>query len=127
MITPGTLLIQAGTILPESIQLKNDLTANGWTAVRSSAGVRQLKADLRAAGWNYFYMAVVKQRGFGCDGAKRMVSAMKRITAKMRLENCNSVQIDEIAAHSFWGIPYLRVSAHCFHIQKGIIFAGARE
>jgi hypothetical protein len=127
MITPGTLLIQAGTILPESIQLKNDLTANGWTAVRSSAGVRQLKADLRAAGWNYFYMAVVKQRGFGRDSAKRMVSAMKRVTAKMRLENCNSVQIDEIAAHSFWGIPYLRVSAHCFHIQKGIIFAGARE
>ena len=72
-------------------------------------------------------MAVIKQRSFGRGGAKRMLSAMKRITAKMRLKNCNSVQIDEIAAHSFWGIPYLRVSAHGFHIQKGIIFAGARE
>jgi hypothetical protein len=126
MIQSGTLLIRKGTILPASILLKSSVTNDSFSAVQGGAELLQLKAELAEAGWNYFYMGAVKQTVFG-SGPKRISSAMKGVTAKMRLNNCNSLQIDAITPHSVLGIPYLSVSAHCCHIQQGVIFAGGTQ
>src|SRR3954447_9701900 len=123
MIRPGTLLVQKGTTLPTSIVLRSEPTTNGWSAFERGAELLQLKAELSNAGWSYFYMGAVKQTVIGSLGAKRIASAMKGITAKMRLNNCNSLQIDAITPQSWLGIPYLSVTAHCCHIQRGVIFA----
>ena len=126
MIQSGTLLIRKGTILPASILLKSSVTNDSFSAVQGGAELLQLKAELAEAGWNYFYMGAVKQTVFG-RGPKRLASAMKGVTAKMRLNKCNSLQIDAITPHSVLGIPYLSVSAHCCHIQQGVIFAGETQ
>jgi hypothetical protein len=125
MIRSGTLLIQKGTKLPTSILLKGDPATNEWTAVESGTELLQLKAELAGAGWNYFYMGAVKQTVLG-SGPKRIASALKGVTAKLHLNKCNSLQIDEIAPHSWLGIPYVSVSAHCCHIQQGLFFAGEK-
>jgi len=125
MIQSGTLLIRKGTILPASIFLKSSVD-DSFSAVQGGAELLQLKAELAQAGWNYFYMGAVKQTVFG-RGPKRLASAMKGVTAKMRLNKCNSLQIDAITPHSVLGIPYLSVSAHCCHIQQGVIFAGETQ
>src|SRR5437763_14392954 len=122
MIQPGTLLIHKGTILPASILLKSSVTSDSFSAVQGGAELLQLKAELAEAGWNYFYMGAVKQTVFG-SGPKRISSAMKGVTAKMRLNNCNSLQIDAITPHSVLGIPYLSVTAHCCRIQRGVMLA----
>jgi hypothetical protein len=96
MIRSGTLLIQKGTKLPTSILLKGDPATNEWTAVESGTELLQLKAELAGAGWNYFYMGAVKQTVLG-SGPKRIASALKGVTAKLGLNKCNSLQIDEIA------------------------------
>jgi hypothetical protein len=127
MITPGTFLIQKGTILPESVQLKSDAVTNGWKAVRSGAEFRRLNAELSSAGWHYFYMGMIKQTVLGGDRAKCIISALKGLATKMCLQRCNSMQIDDVAAHSFLGIPYTTVSAHCCHIQTGMVFVGTTE
>jgi hypothetical protein len=126
MIQSGTLLIRKGTILPSSILLKSSVTNDGFSAVPGGAELLQLKAELGKAGWNYFYMGAVKQTVFG-SGPKRIASAMKGVAAKMRLNKCNSLQIDAITPHSVLGIPCLSVSAHCCHIQQGVIFAGGKQ
>ena len=126
MIQSGTLLIRKGTILPPSILLKSSVTNDSFSAVQCGAELIQLKAELAEAGWNYFYMGAVKQTVFG-SGPKRISSAMKGVTAKMRLNKCNSLQIDAITPHSVLGIPCLSVSAHCCHIQQGVIFAGGKQ
>ena len=126
MIRSGTLLIQKGTTLPTSILLDGYPATNDWTAVESSAELLQLKAGLAKAGWNYFYMATVTQTVFG-RGPTRMASAMEGIAAKMRVNKCNSLQIDTITPRSMLGIPYLSVSAHCCHIQEGMTFAGLKQ
>ena len=126
MIQSGTLLIRKGTILPASILLKSSVTKDGFSAVQGGAELLQLKAELAQAGWTYFYMGAVKQTVFG-SGPKRIASAMKGVAAKMRLNQCNSLQIDAITPHSVLGIPYLSVSAHCCHIQQGVIFAGETQ
>jgi hypothetical protein len=127
MITPGTFLIQKGTILPESAQLKGDAITNDWSTVGSGAELRRFKAELSAAGWHYFYMRAIKQTVFGNGRPKCILTALNGLTTKMHLERCNSMQIDDIAAHSFLGIPYTSVSAHCCHIQTGMLFAGTTE
>src|SRR5436305_5782432 len=125
MIQSGTLLIRKGTILPASIFLKSSVD-DSFSAVQGGAELLQLKAELAQAGWNYFYMGAVKQTVFG-SGPKRIASAVKGVTAKMRLNRCNSLQIDAITPHSVLGIPYLSVSAHCCHIQQRVIFAGGKQ
>lgn len=126
MIESGTLLIRKGAVLPASILLKSSVTNDSFSAVQGGAELLQLKAELAQAGWDYFYMGAVKQTVFG-RGPKRLASAMKGVTAKMRLNKCNSLQIDAITPHSVLGIPYLSVSAHCCHIQQGVIFAGETQ
>src|SRR3954469_585648 len=126
MIQSGTLLIRKGTILPSSILLKSSATDDGFSAVQGGAELLQLKAELAQAGWNYFYMGPLKQTVFG-SGPKRIASAIKGVTAKMRLNKCNSLQIDAITHHSVLGVPCLSVSAHCCHIQQGVIFAGGKQ
>ena len=126
MIQSGTLLIRKGAVLPKSILLKSSVTNNSFSAVQGGAELLQLKAELAQAGWDYFYMGAVKQTVFG-RGPKRLASAMKGVTAKMRLNQCNSLQIDAITPHLVLGIPYLSVSAHCCHIQQGVIFAGGKQ
>ncbi len=126
MIQSGTLLIRKGTILPASILLKSSATNDNFSAVQGGAELLQLKAELAQAGWNYFYMGAVKQTVFG-RGPKRIASAMNGVAAKMGLNKCNSLQIDAITPHSVLGIPCLSVSAHCCHIQEGLMFAGEKQ
>jgi hypothetical protein len=126
MIQPGTLLTRKGTTLPSSILLHSSVTDEGFSAVQGGAELLHLKAELAQAGWNYFYMGAVKQTVFG-RGPKRIASAMNGVAAKMRLNQCNSLQVDAITPHSVLGIPYLSVSAHCCHIQQGVTFAGGKQ
>jgi len=106
--------------------LKSSVTKDGFSAVQGGAELLKLKAELADAGWNYFYMGAVKQTVFG-RGPKRIASAMNGVVAKMRLNKCNSLQIDAITPHSVLGIPYVSVSAHCCHIQQSVIFAGEKQ
>src|SRR3954447_9620730 len=126
MIQSGTLLIRKGAVLPASILLKSSVTNDSFSAVQGGAELLQLKAELAQAGWDYFYMGAVKQTVFG-TGPKRIASAMNGVAAKMRLNKCNSLQIDAITPHSVLGISYLTVSAHCCHIQQGVVFAGGKQ
>jgi hypothetical protein len=126
MIRSGTLLIEMGTKLPSSLTLNGNPSTDEWTFVESGPELLQLKADLTHAGWNYFYMDAVTQTVLG-SGPKRTASALKCVFAKMHLKHCNCLQIDSVAPHSWLGVPYVRVSAHCCHIQESVIFTGAKQ
>jgi hypothetical protein len=126
MIQSGTSPIRKGTILPSSILLKSSVRDGGSSAVQGGADLLESTAELAQAGWTYFYMGAVKQTVFG-RGPKRIASAMNGVAAKVRLNKCNSLQIDAITPQSVLGIPYLSVSAHCCHIQQGVIFAGEKQ
>ena len=73
-----------------------------------------------------YAVGAVKQTVLG-GGPKRFALALTGISAKMRLNHCNSLQIDAITPHSLLGIHYLSVSAHFCHIQEGVIFTGTTQ
>ena len=49
-------------------------------------------------------------------------TALNRLIARVKLQKCNCLEIDEVAAKSFLGMPYVSVSGHSRHIQKGLVF-----
>jgi hypothetical protein len=119
MITPGAILIEMGTVLPEPLRLETAPTESGWTVMANNLDRLQISKELATAGWIFFYLAgVIKTTAFGFDRGKSIKTAMKRLFATVKLQKCNCVEIDEVATLSFWGVPYVRVTAHSRRIQK---------
>jgi hypothetical protein len=83
-----------------------------------------LDRQIHAAGWNFFFMATeVKAMFFGLLGQDHLVqqkiqSAVQRILAKVKPQNFNGLQVTEIVARRFLGVPYVTVCAHSRHMQQ---------
>ena len=125
MISPGTVLIENGTALPRSFRLENEPYPSTWMSVKSSHSTHELENELTSEGWTFFYMASgIRATAFGFDKQKTVHTALKRLIASVKLQKCNCLEIDEVETHSFCGMPYVSVSAHPRHIQKGPVFSG---
>ena len=124
-IGPGVILVQATTLLPEPLRLETDSTGCGWARVANTLDGCQLEKSLAGVGWTLFYMAgAIRTTVFGFEKQSMIHSALNRLIAKARLQKCNCLEIDDIATHSFLGMPYVNVSVHSRHIQKGMVFSG---
>jgi hypothetical protein len=119
-INAGTILIKEGTLLPEGLQLESDPYLKGWKLVKSpdSSGIDR---KLREAGWTFFYMASeVDASALGSESGKTTQRALKKVIAKIKSDRFNCVEISEVAAKDFLGLPYVTVAAHPRHIQESM-------
>jgi hypothetical protein len=66
----------------------------------------------------------IRSTVFGFDKQQNLRAALKRLIAKVKSQHCNSVEITRVASKSFLRIPYVSVSAHPRHLQKGLVFSG---
>ena len=125
MITPGTILMEKSTPRPQCFQLEDDPYPNAWMSVKHNLTSYELEQELATEGWTFFYLArTITTTAFGFDRARMMHAALKRVITNVKEQKCNCLEIDEVETHSFLGIPYVSVSAHARHIQKGMVFAG---
>ena len=123
VIHPGTILIEKSLQLPDPLKPGNNISGTAWAAVAGRPAVRQIEDNLAAAGWTFFFMAhAIETTAFGFDRPKAVAKALLRLIALVERKKCNALEIDEIASRSFWGLPYVRLSAHPRHIQKGLAF-----
>jgi len=124
LITPGTILIEDGTAVPQSLMLENEAYPSAWMSLRSTLKPYELEKQLATAGWTFFYTAGgVKATAYGFDAEKSLHTALKRLIAGVRQQSCNSLEIDSVARDSFMGLPYVSVSAHARHIQRRQTFS----
>ena len=124
-LSAGTFLIVSGTPLPPAWRLEDDLVARGWSRLANTFDSHQSENELAAAGWTFFFMAgAITATAFGLSGPRRLDVALTRLIAAVRLQRCNCLEIDDIRMRSFLGIPYVSISAHSRHIQKGMVFSG---
>jgi hypothetical protein len=124
MITPGNLFIERDALRPLCFQVQDDAHRTGWLPVKYDRTVLELDAELSRRGWTFFYMAnVVRKTALAFDRDKGIAAALKRVMTSVREEGCNCLQINQVETHSFFGIPYVSVSAHPRHIQKGMVFS----
>jgi hypothetical protein len=124
-IGPGAILVKKSTPLPEPLRLENDATANGWARIANDSDGRSLEKKLAGAGWTFFYMAgAIRTTVFGFERSSMLHRALKRLFTTVTQQKCNCIEIDDVATRTFLGIPYVSVSAHSRHIQKGMVFSG---
>ena len=123
-IEAGTVLIEDGALMPESLRLESEPGSSGWTSFKNLDRY-ELARKINKAGWVFFYMAgEIKATVFGFDRRKMARTALKRIITKVESQKCNSLEITQVTSRSFLKVPYVSVSAHSRHIQEGLVFSG---
>jgi hypothetical protein len=119
-INGGTILIKEDTLLPDGEKLESDPYLKGWRLVRSP-GSSGIDRKLSEAGWTFFHMAgEVGAMAFGSESEKTIHRAVKKVIANIESDRFNCLEISQVAAKSFLGLPYVAVTAHPRHIQESI-------
>lgn len=124
LIAAGNILVQDGTNLPASLRAEADSESIGWTAIKDNPST--FEKAVNEAGWTFFFMAgEIKTTALGFDKQKALRAALKRLVTDVKSQHCNSIEITGVVGKSFWRIPYVSVSAHARHLQKGRLFSGS--
>jgi hypothetical protein len=114
----GTILMREWPGMPTLIGVETEPLFEGWSTVKVP-DISSLDRKIRSAGWNFFFMATeVKAMFFGSLSATKIQSALKRILAKVELQRFNGLEVTEIVARHFLGVPYVTMSAHSRHLQR---------
>ena len=104
--------------MKELIGFESEPCSGEWNRLTVTDGFT-LDRKIHAAGWNFFFLATgVKVMFFGAIGAAKVQNAVTRILAKVKAQHFNGLEITEIAARSFLGVPYVTVIAHSRHMQQ---------
>jgi hypothetical protein len=121
-ITAGSILVEEGRHLPKSLLLQTESDSHGWAAVTDLRAT--FDKAIQDAGLTFFFMAgEIKTTVFGFDRQKALRAALKRLIAGVKSQHCNSIEITRVMGKSFLGVPYVSVSAHPRHLQKGMFFS----
>ena len=115
--------------MTQLLGLESEPCSGEWSLLKVLDGFA-LDRKVHAAGWNFFFMAAeVKVMFFGSLGAVKIQKALKRILEKVKPQQFNGLQVTEIVARRFLGVPYVTVSAHSRHMQQSCCLesAEARE
>jgi hypothetical protein len=118
-IQTGTILIAEGTHVPASIQTENKAYVQGWQ-VASRLDHSGLLQTIRLTGWKLFSFDATYERWvFGFDDNKAIREAIRRIVATIRPKSFNCLEIKQVETRRCFGLPYVLVAAHSWHIQAG--------
>jgi hypothetical protein len=117
--------IQVGTILMKDwpgttplLNLESEPCSGNWSVLKVLDSFA-LDRKIHAVGWNFFFMAAeVKVMFFGSVGAVKIQNALRRILEKVKQQQFNGLEVTQIVARSFLGVPYVTVSAHSRHMQQ---------
>ncbi len=116
----GTILMKDWPLKMQLVGLQTEPCSGNWSMVNAPAG-SALDDKINAAGWSFFFMAAeVKVMFLGALRAKRIQKALERILGKVKRLDFNGLEITQIVAKHFLGVPYTIVSAHSRHVQQSL-------
>ncbi len=123
----GTIFIRENTPLPENLPIESEAYLPGWRVVRN-LDRSTLTRNIERTKWYFFYLAgAMKATVLGRNRSGTLRRAVKRILARREEQQSNSLEITEVVAKWFFGIPFLSVTAHSRHIQERIGLVSAKE
>ena len=126
LITAGDLLVQEGINMPRSLRLPTEPNSNGWATVNGTRSA--FEKTIHEEGWTLFFMAgEIKATVFGFDRQHALRAALRRLIAVVKSQHCNGIEITRVSDKSFLKVPYVSVSAHARHLQKGQLFSGSNS
>ncbi len=124
MITAGTILMEKNTACPEFFHILPAGSPCAWETVTHSLTHRELTSELSSQGWTFFYMAnAIRITSCGFNRQKMIYAALQRLIECIKKQKCNCLEVDDVTMRRFLGIPYVQLTAHPRHIQKGMVFS----
>jgi hypothetical protein len=97
-IKAGTIMMKAGTIIPQSLRVETELYPQGWEIINNS-DTDAVDRDIRRADWNFFFLAAsIQATALGYWGEKTVRRAMERVLAKAEPSKFNCLEITGISA-----------------------------
>lgn len=121
----GTVLLKRWPGMPPLMAFEPDTSFGAWSVVQAEDEV-SLESKIKAAGWNFFYMAAeVQSMYIGSLGTAKVESAVQRILRMVKMENFNALEITAIVRRHFLGMPYVTVLAHSRHMQESCYLESA--
>jgi hypothetical protein len=126
-IQVGTILMKECPGMTQLLNLESEPCSGGWSLLKVLDGFA-LDRKIHAAGWNFFFMAAeVKVMFLGSPGAERIRTALRRILEKVKKQHFNGLEVTEIVARRFLGVPYVTLAAHSRHMQQSCYLDSALE
>ena len=114
----GTILMKQWPGITQLLNLESEPCSGEWNLLKVPDGFI-LDRKIHAAGWTFFFLAAeVKVMFFGSLGAAKIRNALRRILEKVKSQHFNGLEVTEIVARRFLGVPYVTVSAHSRHMQQ---------
>jgi len=115
----GTVFIEEGTPVPDSLVFESAPYSDGWRSVKNLNGY-DLDRKIRSAGWTLFDLSHVNASVFGFDREKAVHRAVKRALAKTKSDSFNALEISQVAAKRFLGLSCVTVGARMRHVQESM-------
>jgi hypothetical protein len=128
-IKTGTIFIEEGAFLPESLRFESEPCSKDWRLVLvENLDSRGLDRKIREAGWTFFYMAGgVNATAFGSDLGKTTRRAVKKVLASMKSDTLNCLEIAQVVVKRFLVLLCVTVSAQPRHIQESMFLFHAKR
>jgi hypothetical protein len=121
----GAILMKDWPGMNQLLGIESEPCSGEWSLLKVLDGFT-LDRKIHAVGWNFFFMAAeVKVMFWGSLGAVKMQRALKRILEKVKLQQFNGLEVTQIVARRFLGVPYVTVSAHSRHMQQSCYLESA--
>jgi len=123
VIEAGSILIERGTLIPDSWLPQGEPYFNNWISV-DKRDRSALEASIHKAGWTFFYLAgEIRATVFGFDKHKTVLRAVRRLITSVKAQHLNGLEISQVSMSSFLGVPYATVAGHARHIQKSLVLS----
>jgi hypothetical protein len=126
-IFAGTVILKDDVRLPDGVKMQTEPCAPGWKVLKNMDGYG-LDRAIRDAGWSFFCLAhAMKISVIGGQGSSRMKRGIKKLAARVNTGKFNALEITEVSAKSFLGVPYVNISARSRHIQQSIFLVPPKD
>ena len=130
MLSPlkiGTVLLQADTLIPDSVWVQKETFCPGWQAITNLNG-DDLDRQIRRDGWNFIFMGGALQgASWGSWSYVAVRCAAIRVLKKTQRTKLNAFEITGIHARRFLGLKYVIVTGHSRHVQKSTVLQSIAE
>ncbi len=124
MLSPlkiGTVLLQTGTFIPDSVCVQKEIFCPGWQAITNANG-DDLDRQIRAKGWNFFFLCGELQgTSWGYWSGVAVRRAAIRVLRKTEATKLNGFEITGILERRFLGVRHVVVTGHSRHVQESTV------
>lgn len=125
-MTPHTVFLRAGCVLPEGIGLLQKPFGRRWALVQGIAAA-SLDRKIRAAGWHFMWLQdSASRRGLGFTDEAAIRSALAHALSQLR-ERFNAAEIESLQVAHYPGFRVARVGLQPRHIQRRALLDSVNE